>query len=299
MKGQELLKRGLYGVKVEELMEPGHFACAGCGAALAMRIASQVLPNYTRIVIPASCWSIIMGQYPCLSVKLPNVHTPFALAPGFATGMSASIKIKRKKATVLVWAGDGATYDIGFGAVSAAAERNSDMIYVCYDNEAYMNTGAQRSSSTPFGAYTPTTIKGKDEHKKDIISIIADHRASYVASASIAYPEDLKAKILKALSLSGFRFILIFCPCPTGWGFDQSKTVLVARLAVETGIFPLVEVENGALKISYEPSWVDLKEYLSLQGRFSNFTKSEEEELRNFVNSRWDYLRRRAEDAHL
>ncbi len=283
----------------DELMEPGHLACAGCGAALAMRIVSRVLPHDTRVVIPAGCWSIITGQYPNLSIKMPNVHTPFALASGFATGMRAAIKRRDKDCPVMVWAGDGATYDIGFGAVSAAAERNEDILYICYDNEAYMNTGAQKSSSTPYGAWTTTTPDYKKDHKKDIIFILSEHEIPYAATASVSHPDDLINKVKKALKKSGFRFILILTPCPTGWIMEEDKTVTVARLAVETGVFPLVEIEDGNCRLTHEPCWLPVERYLELQGRFRNISKSQILNFKNFIEKRWNKIRKRAQNAHL
>ncbi len=249
-------------------LDPGHPACAGCGAAIAMKIVSSVLDDGTRIVIPAGCWSIILGRYPFSSLRLPAVHTPFAFAAAFATGMRAAQEFKAKKAQVVVWAGDGATYDIGFGLLSAAAERNEDILYICYDNEAYMNTGAQRSSSTPKGSVTPTTPLGKPEEKKDIIGILVKHGVPYAASASIAFPEDLKSKVLKAKAIKGFRFILIHCPCPTGWGMDPSLAVRAARLAVECGIVRLFEVEKGKYRETYKPKGLPVELYYGLQKRF-------------------------------
>ncbi len=244
-------------------LEPGHPACAGCGAAIAMKIASAVVPSNTRVVIPASCWSIILGKYPFSSLKLPVIHTPFALASAFATGMRAA-----KSVPVMVWAGDGATYDIGFGLLSAAAERNEDIVYVCYDNEAYMNTGGQKSSATPKAAKTPTTPQGKETEKKDIIAIMKAHKIPYIATASIAFPEDLQRKIKKAFSIKGFSFILIHSPCPTGWKMEPSLTVKASRMAVESGIFKLVEIKHGQERETYKPTcYVNPREYYKLQGR--------------------------------
>ncbi|BAT71868.1 pyruvate ferredoxin oxidoreductase, beta subunit [Thermosulfidibacter takaii ABI70S6] len=250
-------------------LEPGHPACAGCGAAIAMKIVSSVLPNNTRIVIPAGCWSIILGKYPFSSLKLPTIHTPFAFAAAFATGIKSALAFKNPKTPVVVWAGDGATYDIGFGLLSAAAERNEDILYICYDNEGYMNTGAQRSSSTPEKTVTPTTPKGKERSKKRIVDIMAEHDIPYVATASIAFPKDLIEKVKKALSIQGFKFILILSPCPTGWGFDPSLTIKIAHLAVECGLFPLIEIVKGQKRETYIPKGHPKEEYLKLQRRFN------------------------------
>ena len=272
------------------LMEPGHLACAGCGAAIAMKLVTKALEKDTRIVIPAGCWSIIIGQHPNLSVKLPNLHTPFAFAAAFATGMKAALEIKEKRTQVVVWAGDGATYDIGFGLLSAAAERNEDILYICYDNEGYMNTGAQKSSATPSGAQTTTTPQGKLNRKKNIIGILTEHNISYAATASIAFPEDLISKVEKAKNISGFRFLLILCPCPTGWQMEPSQTIKAARLAVECGIFPLVEVENGKKRVTYTPSFTGLSEYVSLQGRFKNIYDKALSYLKEEITEKWEKL---------
>ncbi len=268
-------------------LEPGHPACAGCGAALAMKLVSAVLPENTRVVVPAGCWSIILGRYPTSSLRLRVIHTPFALACAFATGISHAIGSKGTKAPVVVWAGDGATYDIGFGLLSAAAERDEDILYICYDNEGYMNTGAQRSSSTPVSSITPTTPKGKGTSKKDIVKILASHRIPYAATASIALPQDLTEKVRKALEIKGFRFILIHCPCPTGWGMEPCNTVKAARLAVESGLLPLVEVERDRWRITYQPSMSGLEEYIRLQSRFGPDSLNR---LRKEVSSRWSEL---------
>ena len=280
-------------------MEPGHIACAGCGAALAMKMVSRVIPEETRVVVPAGCWSIIMGRHPDLCVRVPNVHTPFALACGFATGMRAALRRKNGDSPVLVWAGDGATYDIGFGALSAAAERNEDIIYVCYDNEAYMNTGAQRSSSTPYGAWTTTTPDLKREDKKDVVFILAEHGIPYIATASVSHPDDLMKKVKKALRKSGFRFILLFAPCPTGWMMEESQTVNAARLAVEAGVFPLLEVENGVFRVTYEPSWIPVERYFELQGRFKDLDEKGVSSFKERLERRWRRIRERVKDAHL
>ncbi len=249
-------------------LEPGHIACAGCGAAIAMKIVSSVLEENTRVVVPAGCWSVILGRHPNTSLRMRAIHTPFAFASAFATGIKRAVETKGEKAQVVVWAGDGATYDIGFGLLSAAAERNEDILYICYDNEGYMNTGAQKSSSTPKGASTPTTPGGKWNPKKNIIGILEAHGIPYIATASIAFPEDLKAKVERAKGIKGFRFLLILSPCPTGWGMDPKDTVKAARLAVECGVFPLLEIINGKRTSTYTPKGLPLKLYTQLQKRF-------------------------------
>lgn len=280
----------------KEFMEPGHLACAGCGAALAMRLALKTMDEKTRVVIPASCWSIIAGRHPDATLKLPLIHTPFAVAPSVATGIKGALeRLGQGEITVMVWAGDGSSYDIGFGSLSAAAERNEDIIYVCYDNEAYMNTGIQRSSSTPPGAWTTTTPYPtlKKERKKDILSALLAHGVPYAATASPSYPQDFLAKFEKARSIKGFRFILVLSPCPTGWRMEEGKTVEVGRLAVESGVFPLLEIEKGEWRITHEPSWIPLETYFEIQGRFSAMGEEEKEFFKNTIREHWKEIRER------
>ncbi len=278
---------------IVEHMEPGHLACAGCGAALAMRLALKVMDEKTRVVIPASCWSIIAGRHPDATLKLPLIHTPFAVAPSVATGIRAALeRLGQRDVTVMVWAGDGSSYDIGFGALSAAAERNEDFIYVCYDNEAYMNTGVQRSSATPPGAWTTTTPYPtlKVERKKDLVGALVAHGIPYIATASPSYPQDLLTKFRKACGIKGFRFILVLCPCPTGWRMEESKTVQVGRLAVESGVFPLIEILDGRWRLTHEPSWIPIEEYLGAQGRFAAMGEGEKAAFKQWVQERWESI---------
>ncbi|MEO0293910.1 MAG: thiamine pyrophosphate-dependent enzyme [candidate division WOR-3 bacterium] len=278
----------------EEIIGLGNFGCQGCGAVLAMRYALKALGRNTIITLPACCWSVIDGPFPHSLVNVSLFHTAFETAAPAASGIRAGLEVKGKKANVVAWAGDGATYDIGFGAISGVAERNEDIIYVCYDNEAYMNTGNQRSSATPFKAVTTTTPinSPKENHKKDIVSIMADHQIPYLATASIAYPEDLIEKFKKAKDIKGMRFMLIFCPCPTGWKYSPSLTIKLARLAVQTRIFPLLEVEFGKkwalTKDILRPKPVE--EYLKLQGRFKHLKEEDIKEIQHLVDENWERL---------
>jgi len=264
----------------EELMSSGHLACQGCGATLAMRYALKALGQKTILCIPACCWSVIDGPFPHSSLDVPIYHCAFETAASSASGVRAGLDmVGDKETTVMAWAGDGGTFDIGIQALSGAAERNEDFIYACYDNEAYMNTGIQRSSATPIGAWTTTTpVKHyKKERKKDIIGIMAAHDIPYIATASIAYPEDMVKKFKKAKDIHGTRFIHIYAPCPTGWKSRPDDTVKLARLAVQTGYFPLYEVEDGEkwtlnLKIKERKPITD---YLKLQGRFRHLKQDE------------------------
>ncbi len=277
----------------EEIMQPNHLACPGCGATLAMRLALKALGRKTIVVIPACCWTIINGPCGNNFAGVPVFHTAFETTAAVAAGIKATLEIQNKNdITVMGWAGDGGTFDIGLQALSGAAERNDDIIYVCYDNEAYMNTGIQRSSATPIGAETTTTPSPivKDRPKKDLMEIVSAHEVPYIASATIAYPNDLIKKFQKAKSKRGFKLIHILSPCPPGHKFPESKTVEISKLAVETGIFPLYEIEDGTYKINKKPKFKELDTYLNLQGRFRNTPKEQRDALKEFIKKRWQKL---------
>jgi len=283
----------------EEYMISGHLACSGCGATLAMRYTLKAIGERVIIVLPASCWSMIAGVFPYSSLRVPVYHVAFETAASTATGVKAGLEMKGDRTTtVLAWAGDGGTFDIGLQALSGAAERNEDFIYVCYDNEAYMNTGIQRSSATPLLTWTTTTPfqQTKAEAKKDIMEIMAAHRIPYAATASIAFPEDLFHKMKKAKEIKGFRFVHILSSCPTGWRVPSQLSIKVSRLAVLTRIFPLYEIENGERYfINLKPEFRSVKEYLELQGRFSHLTEEEMEVIQMKVEKNWQRLLKKAE----
>ena len=278
----------------EEFLTPGHLGCQGCGAALAMRHVLKGLGSKTIIVIPACCWSIIAGPYPYSAVKVPILHTAFETAASTAAGVRAALRARGdNETTVMAWAGDGGTFDIGLQALSGAAERNSDFLYVCYDNEAYMNTGIQRSSATPFGAWTTTTPEKKEERKKDIMRIMAAHRIPYAATATIADPEDLIKKVRKAKDIRGTRFLHILSPCPPGWKTPSELTIKLARMAVRAKVFPLYEIEEGVhytLTPVNDP--VPVEDYIRLQGRFSHITERDLVSVQAGIERNWDYLER-------
>jgi pyruvate/2-oxoacid:ferredoxin oxidoreductase beta subunit len=261
-----------YVVPQDEIVAPGHLGCSGCGATLSMRLALKALGRQTVLVVPACCWSVIDGPAPFSAAGVPLMHTPFASAAAAASGVRAALDRKGETDTIVcAWAGDGGTFDIGIQSLSAAAERNEAIIYVCYDNEAYMNTGVQRSSATPFGAWTTTTParRVKEQRKKDILSIMAAHGIPYAATATAAYPDDLLAKFARARAVRGTRFLHLLSPCPPGWKIPSDRAIEFARLAVETGVFPLVEVENGgSWRITVQPEPRPLEDYLRGQGRF-------------------------------
>jgi pyruvate/2-oxoacid:ferredoxin oxidoreductase beta subunit len=285
-------------IPLSENLGHGHLACAGCGAAVSMRLTLKALGEKTVMVFPASCWSIIPGSWPYSSFRIPVVHAGFATGGATASGVRAALDIRGDhEAVVAVWAGDGGTFDIGLQALSGAAERNEDFIYICNDNEGYMNTGTQRSSATPFLAWTTTTpvTKPKENPKKDIMAIMADHRIPYAATATIAYPEDLLRKMEKAKRIRGTRFIHLLSPCSPGWKIPSELTIKISRLAVRSRIFPLYEIENGrSYNIQEESRTIPVKEYLKLQGRFSHLTDQEIEKIQEMADEEWEHLLRKA-----
>ena len=281
-----------------EYMYSGHVGCPGCGAAIAMRFTLKALGEKTIMVLPACCWSIIAGAYPQSALKIPVIHSAFETGGAVASGVRAALDMKGdSETTVVTWAGDGGTFDIGFQALSGAVERNEDFIYVCYDNEAYMNTGVQRSSSTPYGAWTTTTPgrEWKKMRKKNIVEALVAHRIPYAATANIAFPEDLVRKVRKAKEMKGSRFIHIYASCPTGWRIPSEMSVKIARMAVQTNIFPLYEVENGIhYTINYKPKEYLVREYFKLQGRFRHLSDKDLDQIQEMVNEDWERLLRKA-----
>ncbi|MFN3804246.1 MAG: 3-methyl-2-oxobutanoate dehydrogenase subunit beta [Pyrobaculum sp.] len=276
---------------------PGNAACAGCGMMIGLKVLGMALGEAAVLTIPASCASVVQGLSPKSGVAMPILNVPFASAAAVATGISEAFKTLGVRGHAVVWAGDGGTADIGLATVSGAAERNSDIIYIMYDNEAYMNTGIQRSGSTPRAAWTATTPVGKRERKKDVALLMMAHGVPYVATANIAYPQDLYRKLKRAAEIEGFKFIHLYAPCPPGWRFDPSKTVEVAKLAVETGVWILWEYDNGVVRLN-PPSTIytdkskrkPLGEYLKLQGRFAHITEEEAKLLEEEVEAKWRLL---------
>lgn len=283
----------------EELLEPGVLSCQGCGASLAMKLALKGLGERTVIVIPACCWSIIVGVYPYSALRVPVLHVPFASAAVCASGVRAGLDARGEEdVIVMAWAGDGGTYDIGIQSLSGAAERNDDILYVCYDNEAYMNTGTQRSSATPLGAWTTTTPAGsvKAEPKKDLEKIMQSHYIPYIATASVAHPDDMVQKFQKARQMTGTRFIHILSPCPPGWQIDPGKSIQVTRMATQAKVFPLYEVENGTTTINVMPEKeITVAEYVQSQGRFRYMSQEMIHLLQTQVERKWKELLYEAE----
>jgi pyruvate ferredoxin oxidoreductase beta subunit len=288
----------------DSLFTGGHTACAGCAGVMAVHQALRVLGKDIIIVNSTGCLEIVSSRYPISPWKVPYIHCLFENASSVATGVLETIKQKGNHHTkVVVMAGDGATYDIGIGPLSGMLERGDDVLYICYNNEAYMNTGIQRSSATPLGAATTTSqagkeVPGKPEVKKDIVAIAAAHGA-YAASSSVAYPADYEKKLAKAKDMKGARFITVHSPCVPGWGISESLTVELARKAVETGLCFLYEIENGKVVINYSPEkFKPVEEYLKPQKRFKHLFKPENKkilkEIEDYRNKSWESLKRRA-----
>jgi pyruvate ferredoxin oxidoreductase beta subunit len=260
----------------EMLFTPGHRACPGCGASIAVRAILEATGRDVIVVSPTGCLETFTAQYPYSPWGVPWLHVLFENAAAVASGVEAALKKRglADKVKVIVIGGDGGTHDIGLGGLSAMVERGHNVTYICYDNEAYMNTGVQRSSSTPLGASTMTNPAGfkswgKEELKKNLPAIMLAHGIPYVATASIAFPKDLTRKVKHALSVQGPKYIEVHSPCPIGWGFDPAQTIEIARLAVQTGLVPLYEAyQDQPLKVHKLPKYVPVTEYLRSQKRF-------------------------------
>lgn len=296
----------------EDRLTGGHRLCAGCGASIAVR---QILLAIDKPVVVANatgCLEVATTIYPYTAWKTPWIHSAFENAAATISGVEAAYQSLKRQGKItdddiafLAFGGDGGTYDIGFQSLSGAMERNHNILYICYDNEAYMNTGIQRSSATPLGAWTTTTPVGKVRPgkvggKKDIVASIAGQGAMYVAQASISNFRDLIEKVRKAVSIDGATFINVLSPCPRGWRTDTGDTVSIARLAVDTCYWPLYEVENGKWKINYTPRQkLPVTEYLKPQGRFAHLFRPENqhilEEIQEWVDSKWDLLQKKAQ----
>lgn len=255
-------------------LESGHRACQGCGEALAARLVVECAGPDIMIANATGCLEVFTTTWPDSAWRVPWAHSLFENAAAVASGMEAALKARGKNTKVLAFGGDGGTYDIGFQALSGMLERFHNVLYVCFDNEAYMNTGIQRSSSTPHAATTTTSPAGKERMgkrhlKKDLLSIIAAHHIPYAAAASVAFPQDLQRKVRYAMGIDGPTFLVVHSPCPLGWRHDSRLTIEVARKAVECGLFPIIELERGALTNVMPIRDVrPVTDYLELQGRF-------------------------------
>jgi pyruvate/2-oxoacid:ferredoxin oxidoreductase beta subunit len=282
-----------------DLLTSGHLACPGCAAPLAMKLALKALGPNTIVVMPACCFTIIAGPWPQSSLQVPVFHTAFATGPAVASGIRAALDMQGKfDTTVMVWVGDGGTFDIGLQSLSGAAERNENILYVCYDNEAYMNTGIQRSSATPWGAWTTTTPAQFPEatNKKDILAIMAAHNIPYAATATVAYPVDLIDKVTKAKAMRGTRFIHLLSPCPPGWKCGDDEGIELARMAVQSRVFPMLEVEGGQRwRFTMDHPAEPVEPYLRRQGRFRHLSAEQVTYIQAEIDARWQQLVRRVE----
>ncbi len=270
----------------------GHVACAGCVEALALRVILNTVGQDAVAVVPPSCGAVICGGYPNSALKIPALHTSLESTAATASGVKRALIAQGKDdTTVLCLAGDGGTYDIGLQALSSAAERNEDILYICFDNEGYMNTGGQKSSSTPLNASTGSTPDGKATSKKNLIEILAAHRIPYIATSSPGHINDLTAKVEKAKAIRGTKVIIVLIPCLPGWGVADNAAVKVSRLAVDSGVFPLMEVENGlTYKLSHDSKKLTVDDYLQLQKRYHHMQPEQISELQKEVDEQWRRL---------
>lgn len=278
-------------LRCDGILRPGNTNCAGCGMSLGLQWLDQALgDDKPTMVIPACCGIVTAGAFPTSAYGVPTVAATFASSPAVASGVSVVYGLNNEDRVVVCWTGDGGTYDIGMATLSAAAERNENMIYVCYDNEIYGNTGGQRSSATPQGVKTSTTVSGKSERKKDILGIMAAHRVPYAATLSLAHRDDFLRKVRGARRMRGFRFFHILAPCPTGWKSEPTESVDLIRMAVGCGLFPLLEVFDGVrYRINARPDGTPLEDYLAGQKRFQS-EGVDVEAMKAQIRDQWVYL---------
>ena len=275
-----------------KFISSGHNACAGCGQLVAVQAVMRGLDPDTIISNATGCLEVTSTSYPQSAWGLPWIHSLFENAAGVASGISAALKQKKKKTKVVVQGGDGGTYDIGLGLISGMWERNEDILYICYDTEAYSNTGIQASGATPYDASTTTTpaglkSAGSQQVKKDMLALALAHGLKYLAQSTAGYPDDITNKIKKALSIPGPSYIQILSPCIPGWKIKTDQAVLLGQLAVNTGLYPLVEYENGKLsKSSVSESFQakPVQEYLKLQGRFKHLKAKDIAEIQSLAD---------------
>jgi pyruvate ferredoxin oxidoreductase beta subunit len=296
------IKFGRREITTEEYLAPGHRFCIGCGEALAVRLVCKALGPNVIIANATGCIEICTSAIPLTSWRVPWIHTLFENTAAVAAGIEAGLKILMEKERIpqreihaVAFAGDGATTDIGIQALSGALERGHNFLYVCFDNEAYMNTGIQRSSATPYGASTTTAPAGKVSlgqvtWKKDMPAIAVAHNIPYVATACPSYPFDLMDKVKKAVEIKGPAYLHVLSPCPTGWRYPTDMTIEIGRLAVETGVFPIYEVIDGNYKLNIDrPQLRPVSDYLKPQGRFRHLPEAEIEKIQQRVTQ--EYLK--------
>ena len=275
-------------------LRPGHAGCPGCGHAIAMNLVLRTMGPRVAVVVVPSCAAVVSGPFPYTCLNVPAFHSAFEIAAPTAAGIAHALEMQGDDRPVLAFAGDGGTFDIGLQSLSGAADRNENIIYVCLDNEAYMNTGIQVSGSTPQFAWTGTTPSGNTRHKKHIMEIMAAHRIPYAATASVGFAEDLVRKVERAKSLRGTRFLHVLSPCVTGWKIADHMAPKVAALAVETNVFPLYEIEDGIrYRINYRPRGLPVETYLSVQGRFRHLGADQIQWLQAEIDRNWAEIKRR------
>jgi len=293
----------------EEFLAPGHSFCSGCGEALAIRMVTKALGKNVITVMATGCGEVTTTPFPYTSWRIPWIHTLFENVGAVVSGVEAASKILMKKGKIpeekihcVGMGGDGATLDIGLQSLSGAFERGHDFLYLCWDNEAYMNTGVQRSSSTPYGASTTTAPAGKisigeTKWKKNMVAIAVAHEVPYVATACPSYPFDLINKVRKGAETQGPAYVHIFCPCPAGWRYPANETINMGRLAVETGVFPLYEVENGHYRLTVDhPKLKPVEEYLKPQGRFRHLSELDINKIQERVHKEYAVIKKKTEE---
>lgn len=303
---QTVVKFGKREISTDEPFASGHRGCVGCGEALAVRLALKALGRDVVVANATGCIEIISSPLPVTSWRVPWIHTLFENTAAVASGVESGLKVLMRKGRiperqihVLAIGGDGATSDIGIQALSGALERGHDFVYLCFDNEAYMNTGIQRSSATPYGASTTTAPAGKvsigqKTWKKNMPAIAVAHGIPYVATASPSYQFDMMEKVKKAAEVKGPAYVHILSVCPTGWRSPTNKSVAMGRLAVQTGIFPLYEVENGKYKLNVDRELKPVAEYLKMQGRFRHLSDEEIQKIQERVTREYAELKAKA-----
>lgn len=277
----------------------GHKACAGCGGSIAVRLALKVLGENTYAAFPAGCMAAVGFIYPQMAFTNNAIITTFPGVASMAAGIAVGAKaLGQTGFKTVAFAGDGGTADIGLQALSGMIDRNDDVLYICYDNEAYMNTGIQKSGLTPFGTKTTTTPAGKNipgtlTHKKNLFEIIAAHGIAYAATASVGYPQDYIDKVNKAKQIKGASFIHVYASCPTGWGTPTETAVEIAKEAVDCGLFYLAEYENGDFKLNKNPkNFASVEDYLKKQGRFKHLQQEEIDIIVKQRDHKWERMRR-------
>ncbi len=293
-------------IPVEECILAGNASCPGCPATMALRVVLKALGKNTIMTVPACCTAVIESLYPDTSFDIPVMNIAFEAAAAGASGIEAALRKQgNTDTTVVAWAGDGGTYDIGIQALSGALERGTNFIYICYNNQIYSNTGIQRSGATPYAAWTTTTVGGKTEFTKKMGDIILAHHIPYSAQACISYPEDLYNKIVKAKTIKGPKYVEILAPCPPGWRFSMDRTVEMGRLAVDTGAWALYECENGVVTFNGKSKLIlekkverkPIEEWIRYQGRFGHVFKPEKNtqvlaQMEQHIEQMWERYRK-------